>query len=556
LAEAERVPVIRIQIDHQFPIKQLNGHEIIEDTTVATEVTAFNREEDSFILEGALIFSGFLRESHPIDEEILGHLHGDVLVSSQDERKGNEPIHSLHYRLPFQLRVPVQVQEKQFLNVYARMGQWELHIVEPGRVRVQAELLIYGFNGSAGYEFHCGNEKKEGAEAASGLDQLLDEVNESFKEQDVRRTEPAHQELSDPFSSWLAPTVSADRERKEEPAAYDEGEWMMKDEREPVSPLSAGDWRANAGETGETLRKPESLAGEEEETPPVEVYEFEHSLDEDSPAAETKKPVTEGKELKIIWGNKPESTENPDPISEWIKGQVKETRIPVSMEIFQAAEEETRVKEESVRMEPSAVPPDLPEDALDMQVRGEQENRRTQTDAVPPQEVEASHTDPKVPCERPTESDVSEPVATDHEEVVSETVAVDAETVVTEGAIRDEEPMIEAVLEPEPEQATYAANVGQVNNEPVAAEETVAESTLEKSASISIAVHDNELWKGWDLKEEKKFTLKFRIVQETDHLDSLAERYSCTVAEIMRVNGMTNEQIDSGQVLYIPTRRR
>jgi stage VI sporulation protein D len=56
--------------------------------------------------------------------------------------------------------------------------------------------------------------------------------------------------------------------------------------------------------------------------------------------------------------------------------------------------------------------------------------------------------------------------------------------------------------------------------------------------------------------QESKVTMKFRIVQEEDSLPDLAELYQTSVNDLVRVNNLQRQEVDRGQILYIPTRRR
>lgn len=54
-------------------------------------------------------------------------------------------------------------------------------------------------------------------------------------------------------------------------------------------------------------------------------------------------------------------------------------------------------------------------------------------------------------------------------------------------------------------------------------------------------------------KEEEEFSrLKMCIIQPGDSLDKIAERYELTLGQLIRVNQLDNEDIEEGQILYIP----
>ncbi|MBL0387087.1 LysM peptidoglycan-binding domain-containing protein [Tumebacillus sp. ITR2] len=67
--------------------------------------------------------------------------------------------------------------------------------------------------------------------------------------------------------------------------------------------------------------------------------------------------------------------------------------------------------------------------------------------------------------------------------------------------------------------------------------------------------HDS-VWGNFLRQKETKTTLKFRIVHEQDSLHELAEQYNTTPSDLQRANRLTRQEVETGQVLYIPTKRR
>ncbi|MDL4841689.1 stage VI sporulation protein D [Aquibacillus rhizosphaerae] len=60
-----------------------------------------------------------------------------------------------------------------------------------------------------------------------------------------------------------------------------------------------------------------------------------------------------------------------------------------------------------------------------------------------------------------------------------------------------------------------------------------------------------------DKEEESRFSsLKMCIVQESDTLDSIAERYEISSLTISKTNRLNNDQVSEGQILYIPTKQK
>ncbi|OLO40514.1 stage VI sporulation protein D [Alkalihalophilus pseudofirmus] len=52
--------------------------------------------------------------------------------------------------------------------------------------------------------------------------------------------------------------------------------------------------------------------------------------------------------------------------------------------------------------------------------------------------------------------------------------------------------------------------------------------------------------------EEQFSKLKMCIIQENESLDTIAERYELSTSQIVRVNRLNEEQVEEGQILYIP----
>ncbi|PWK15785.1 LysM peptidoglycan-binding domain-containing protein [Tumebacillus permanentifrigoris] len=69
------------------------------------------------------------------------------------------------------------------------------------------------------------------------------------------------------------------------------------------------------------------------------------------------------------------------------------------------------------------------------------------------------------------------------------------------------------------------------------------------------SAHDS-VWGNFLRQKETKTTLKFRIVHEADSLGDLAEQYNTTPSELQRANRLQRQEVEAGQILYIPTKRR
>ncbi|MCE7793477.1 stage VI sporulation protein D [Salipaludibacillus sp. CUR1] len=56
-------------------------------------------------------------------------------------------------------------------------------------------------------------------------------------------------------------------------------------------------------------------------------------------------------------------------------------------------------------------------------------------------------------------------------------------------------------------------------------------------------------------KEEAYSKLRMCIVQNGESLNTIADRYEMQVSQLMRMNRLKDEQVDEGQILYIPVRK-
>lgn len=154
VSDLDRAPLIRLPIDQEVFQDAVRDEDVIEDATVATEVTSFERVGDAYVLEGAIVFAGFVRrgEGQPNSDVDAD----DVLAMGYGNAERGE---HLHHRLPFVLRVPTQSQARGIVNVASRISAWQLETASAGWVRVVADLSIVGLSGQRGYHFQCGSQE-------------------------------------------------------------------------------------------------------------------------------------------------------------------------------------------------------------------------------------------------------------------------------------------------------------------------------------------------------------------------------------------------------------
>ncbi|WDL96980.1 LysM peptidoglycan-binding domain-containing protein [Alicyclobacillus sp. ALC3] len=157
MSEFDRAPIIRLQIDQEVFQDAVRDGDEIDDATVATEVTSLERVGDAYVLEGAIVFAGYINRASELGSEPQATAG---FVQTQAADSGQSPNGSaLHNRLPFVLRVPAKSQPRGLVNVASRISAWQLTSVSPGWIRVVADLSIVGLSGAHGYHFECGSQE-------------------------------------------------------------------------------------------------------------------------------------------------------------------------------------------------------------------------------------------------------------------------------------------------------------------------------------------------------------------------------------------------------------
>lgn len=155
LGDSDRSPQIQLEIDQEVFIDSVSDGDVVEDATVATEVTLFDRVGDAYVLEGAIVFAGYTKNSAS-DESDNADEAADALSLGMDISGVNH----LHHRLPFILRVPVKAQPRGIVNVNSRISSWRLEVIGAGWIRILGDLTVIGLNGDKGYHFECGAQEE------------------------------------------------------------------------------------------------------------------------------------------------------------------------------------------------------------------------------------------------------------------------------------------------------------------------------------------------------------------------------------------------------------
>ncbi|MCM3759758.1 stage VI sporulation protein D [Alkalihalobacillus oceani] len=158
--------------------------------------------------------------------------------------------------------------------------------------------------------------------------------------------------------------------------------------------------------------------------------------------------------------------------------------------------------------------------------------------------------------EEPEQLETKEPAvlkaAQASEEEVSPSEPQQTEPVVagTEEESKEEEP---ALVRHEPETKITLAAQKTVEEEPVSEEEPPVDEEEAESEPPSPR-EENALYltKMMAKKEERFIKLKMCIIQENESLETIADRYEVSTNQLVRINRLQNEQVEEGQILYIP----
>ncbi|WP_067617519.1 hypothetical protein [Alicyclobacillus acidiphilus] len=148
MSEGGREPLIRLPVDQEVFVESVQTGDSVEDVTVATEVVSFDKADDVFQLEGAIVFAGFLRRP---SQQTQG--------SDDSDPNTMETVQHVHYRLPFTLLVPIAAQPKGIVNVKSRLSGFALTVSADHWLNATGWLEVHGLSGEQGYHFRCGGQE-------------------------------------------------------------------------------------------------------------------------------------------------------------------------------------------------------------------------------------------------------------------------------------------------------------------------------------------------------------------------------------------------------------
>lgn len=568
LALGELNPVIRIQVDQQLALESGMVGELRDDASVSTEITYFDRIGDSYILEGVLAFAG------SVDTE-----------AREGDDSGQNTVTPIAYRLPFALRLPIAGQPN-FLEVNTRIGKWNVEPVSPGYLHLRADLAIQGLNGKNGYSFYCGEQEDWVQPEPDSLEKApLEPV-------DALRTDAA----GDVEENGEA---GPENEYEQAQAGYDEAEWMIEareeaDEQDTLVYEPGSGWQE---QLNSALRQPFGDNREEHQSS-YAVEEMARAEDVE-PQGSTRAQDELVEEAMVSAGIEAERETGEQVVVDEQETVLaaRETLLAAQEVPHGVVEQEVREQEEDFQFEA------LAEEVANASQAVDEESAEKVLAAVLPEADEAS----AIAVTGPNDQALTASAAAEDPEALAESAIAGADL-----AAVQMDPLTATVDPGEPFAVGPKLSFGAKNEEEIAApvklsgllygsvtknlsrdraagvqeadlaaddqalsdiQLQTAQATGEELAPDSAATGETEedrtedfaaaggssqsIWGNWIQKpSESKFTLKFRIIQEAESLDQIASKYDTPIENLMRANGLTNEQVDVGQILMIPGRRR
>ncbi|WP_029420091.1 LysM peptidoglycan-binding domain-containing protein [Alicyclobacillus macrosporangiidus] len=510
MSDTERAPVIRLNVDQEVFIPAVREGDRVEDATVATEVTSFHRVGDAYVLEGAIVFAGYLTRpgtQTPAEEDSFSLDFGDTAFGQH-----------VHHRMPFVLRVPVKVQPRGIVNVASRITHWQLDVVGPGWVRVLADLSIVGLNGQQGYHFQCG--------AQEAGDVFFDSA--SAEPDAAAQGEPASgggDTRPDVTPYALARGVGRSRADDFQSAARHAGDpphaamEAISGARQGVGPADASDVRdeADVAPDAADARDDAEAWVAEEPGAKEQLVGFDRLMDGGATMAQDAGDAGDPEEALAV--DDREDQEAP-------RADTEADAWPEPEASFRSPEPWPEVSR-SAPAEDASGSGWTPDDGfLDR----------------PWTEMEFEHQLP--PDDLHEAAGAGSPVQ--EERFVPSRGFSDSGFQATAGFVQTP---VSYGAPPEAQSSPLAESPSAQSQSPVDARSDA--SGPDRGEAVPTV--DNSLWSFVDFNApERTYTLRFAIVMEDESLESVAERLGVTTAELMRVNRLTSDTVYAGQCLLVP----
>ncbi|MCL6517736.1 LysM peptidoglycan-binding domain-containing protein [Alicyclobacillus sp.] len=517
MSDAERAPVIRLNVDQEVFIPAVREGDRVEDATVATEVTSFDRVGDAYVLEGAIVFAGYLTHSGadaPGAEDSFTLDFGDTSFGQH-----------VHHRMPFVLRVPVKVQPRGIVNVASRITQWKLDVSGPGWVRVLAELHIVGLNGGQGYHFQCGAQEAGDLFFQSGAPNGATAPGAD-----------AAQEAGQPAEDWGAKPLWTEPQ-EEAPYALTRGvghgqtedfERAVSDgiDFETVEAVSQARQGAPLDDADDAVR----AEAEGEVVDPG----APDTVDAVGEAAQGEDPAGPRSDAAGVGAAQDEAGER--------------SRLAGFDRLLDGASPGEDTPAASVPPSPQAVAGDAPaadDDLLDRPWTMEFEHQLAPEDLH-----QAANAGPSGMGGAPGAGDERFFASRSFSEHGFQAAAGFVQT--TGGAAANTAGS-GAAAGPAPSASRGRDAAPSPGPDAGRAQETAYPEAADATGRSEQPAVDNHLWSFVDFNApERTYTLRFAIVMEDETLESVAERLGVTKADLMRVNRLTSDTVYAGQCLRVP----
>ncbi|MED1561416.1 hypothetical protein AJ85_09220 [Alkalihalobacillus alcalophilus ATCC 27647 = CGMCC 1.3604] len=247
-------------------------------------------------------------------------------------------------------------------------------------------------------------------------------------------------------------------------------------------------------------------------------------------------------------------------------------------------EEEVREEDEELEIEPEAIPDNSLEDtSFSFEARKVEEKEIPAPISPPVFEKEEAQAEEEAPTAKKLEPELQPveerkpleylykekktPVAKKEEQFVQEENQEREPHAQNEPSSQQEdttekEPVVQIhpteeeaqVVEVEPELEYARSSPAAIIEEEELVDEVLAEEEYEEEVEEKTRKEENALYLTKMLtKGEERFSKwKMCIIQENESLDSIAERYDIPTSTLIRFNRLKEEQVEEGQILYIP----
>ncbi|MCY0875073.1 MAG: hypothetical protein OWT28_02175 [Firmicutes bacterium] len=494
MADLHLRQTIELFVDQQVFMDVVHGNEQVDEFSALTEVTSFEQRGENLYLEGNILFTAYLQQVSSADDGSGAH-----------EGEAQAAVQHITHRMPFDVTVPVDAQIAGMLSVAVTVPDSTVDILGPGWIHIRALVQVEGLSPDGGYTAHCGAQEAV-VPAVPGILATEDSA------------EPAEDHTAwEQYAQEAELQAAQQAEQGEETVVQNEHVWSEQtpDFAKQSSPLVVDDLLQPLGQRADAAPEapfsPSKHFGQADEKSPMEP---ESSLSENG-----WKTQLAGADRALFGG-----TYHPYRTG---RAADEESAQPAPSESPMADEAPTHhFHFESVDLEATAPPVETPNTHVD-EVKAEFEAARSEwQDAVLQPAPE-----PVIPV--PLAPPPAQPVLDLNVDVNVQKVTVKHETV---------DPALVATASTT---ETQSLKSGEVTMSYTAVPEA---QTNEWTAA-------QWFWNTLNIPAgENTYKMKFRIVQEAETLEDIATHYATSATELLRVNPAAEAGLETGSLLYIPTR--